>query len=164
VTLLTSRPIDQDDELEVEMSSGGRVSPAEPAVAAHAPAASQGPDDLVSPSVAGTASVRTSRSRTARIEQVGEARPVLVVVEEYQISTAHDPYLSLAALARYSGCSVRWLRDRLTDPHHPLPRYRLPSGKILVRRSEFDVWIARYRRVGDPDVDRIVNEALEGLQ
>jgi hypothetical protein len=68
-------------------------------------------------------------------------------------------------LATYSGCSLRWLRDRLTDPHRPLPYYRVPSGKggkakILVRRSEFDEWLARYRTVGRPDVGRIVNELL----
>jgi integrase len=54
----------------------------------------------------------------------------------------------------------RWLRDRLADPHHPLPCYRLPGGKILVRRSEFDGWLASYRQVGRADVERIVAEVL----
>ena len=95
---------------------------------------------------------------------IGQDRPKLAVIDGFNLTTPLDPYLSLKALAKYSGCSVRWLRDRLTDPHHPLPRYRLPSGKILVRRSEFDAWIARYRQVGDPQVDRIVAEALDGLR
>jgi hypothetical protein len=50
---------------------------------------------------------------------LGADRPLLVVVEELAVSTTPDPYLSLRALAHYSGCSVRRLRDRLADPHHP---------------------------------------------
>src|SRR5262245_21609419 len=98
------------------------------------------------------------------VPPVGQDRPRLAVIEGMNLTTTVDPYLNLRALAKYSGMSVRWLRDRLTDPHHPLPCYRLPSGKILVKRSDFDNWIARYRRLGDPDVDRIVNEALDGLR
>jgi hypothetical protein len=86
------------------------------------------------------------------------------VIEGMSVTTPLDPYLGLRALAAYSGCCVRWLRDRLADPHHPLPCYRLPSGKILVRRSEFDAWLAKYRQVGNPEVDRIVADALDGLR
>ncbi len=95
--------------------------------------------------------------------RLGQDRPRLVVVEGMELLTPLDPYLSLRALARYTGCSVRWLRDRLTDPYHPLPCYRLPGGKVLVRRSEFDAWLARYRQVGRPDVDRLVDDLLAGL-
>jgi hypothetical protein len=95
---------------------------------------------------------------------MGQDRPRLVVLEGLSLSTTLDPYLNLRALATYSGCSVRWLRDRLTDPHYPLPCYRLPGGKVLVRRSEFDAWLARYRQVGRPDVDRIVADVLAGLR
>ena len=95
---------------------------------------------------------------------MGEGRPRLVVVQGLDVTTPLDPYLTMRSLASYSGCSVRWLRDRLTDPHHPLPCYRLPGGKVLVRRSEFDGWLACYRQVGSADVDRIVSEALQGLR
>jgi hypothetical protein len=88
-----------------------------------------------------------------------------VVVKDVILTSPADPYLPLKPLATYSGCSPRWLRDRLTDPSRPLPCYRLPGrnggkAKILVRRSEFDEWIAPYRTVGRPDVGRIVNEVL----
>lgn len=73
-----------------------------------------------------------------------------------------DPFLSLKALAAYSGLSVRRLRDCLRDPAHPLPHYRV-GGKILVRRSEFDAWMAAYRQRGSADVDRIVAETLREL-
>jgi hypothetical protein len=32
-----------------------------------------------------------------------------------------------------------------------------------VRRSEFDAWIRSYRRVGDPEVDRIVDTVLSDI-
>lgn len=55
-------------------------------------------------------------------------------------------YLDLKALGAYSSCSVRWLRDRLTDRSQPIPHYRV-EGKILVKREEFDQWMMRHRTV-----------------
>lgn len=92
--------------------------------------------------------------------KVAQVRGVLA--ERVVVSTSLDPFLSLRALASYSCLSVRKLRECLSDPVHPLPHYRV-GGKILVRRSEFDAWLARYRQVGNPDVDRIVFDALRGL-
>lgn len=42
------------------------------------------------------------------------------VVEGVAVTLPLDPYLSLKALASYSGLSVRKLREALTDPSHPL--------------------------------------------
>ena len=95
---------------------------------------------------------------------LGADRPRLLVVEGLALTSPADPFLTLKALASYTGCSVRWLRDRLTDPHHPLPCYRLPGGKILVRRSDADAWLAHYRRVGSPDVGRVVADVLGAIQ
>lgn len=83
-------------------------------------------------------------------------------VEPIIVSVPLDPYLSLKALATYSGLSVRKLRNGLRHPSHPLPHDRV-DGKIFVRRSEGDVWIAAYRRVGDPEVDQIVDDVLAKL-
>jgi Helix-turn-helix domain len=106
---------------------------------------------------------RSPRAPQARVGQpVGQVRGVLA--EQVIVTTPLDPFLTLRALAGYSGMSPRWLRAQLTDPHHPLPCYRLPGGKILVRRSEFDAWLARYRQVGDPDVERIVRDVLADLR
>lgn len=41
----------------------------------------------------------------------------------------------------------------------PLPCYRV-GGKILVRRSDFDVWIAMFRQRARVDVDRLVEELV----
>jgi helix-turn-helix protein len=91
---------------------------------------------------------------------IGQVRGV--VAERLIVSTTLDPFLSLKALAAYSGLGVRTLRTYLTDITHPLPCYRV-GGKILVRRSEFDTWIARHRQVGCGDVDRLVADALKDL-
>ena len=85
------------------------------------------------------------------------------VAGQVVVSTPLDPFLSLKALSAYSGLSVRKLRDFLTEPGHPLPHYRV-GGKILVRRSEFDGWMALFRRVGDPDLERIVADTLRSLR
>ncbi len=69
-----------------------------------------------------------------------------------------DPYLPLRALAAYSGISVRTLRGYLDGPPaEALPCFRV-GGKILVRRSEFDAWIERYRSCGRPSLARAIEE------
>jgi len=79
-----------------------------------------------------------------------------------------DPYLTIRALSAYSCIGIRTLRSYLEDspgrPGGPLPHYRV-GGKVLVRRSEFDVWIAAYRRVGTrPDLDQIAADAVRDLR
>jgi hypothetical protein len=86
----------------------------------------------------------------------------LVLVERMVLTSPADPYLDLRALANYSGLSIRKLRDCLSDQAHPLAHYRV-GGKIVVRRSEFDAWIAAYRQRGRADVDAIVHDVLKDL-
>ena len=78
------------------------------------------------------------------------------MVENTAAQTDRDGYMDLKALSQYSSLSVRTLRQYLKDPVHPLPSFR-PGGKVLVRRSEFDQWLARFRR-DRSDVDRLVSE------
>jgi len=73
-----------------------------------------------------------------------------------------DLYLSLAALAKYSGLSIRTLRGYLVHPTHPLPHYR-PAGKVLVKRSEFDAWMTSFRVASPARVDALVADILKGL-
>ena len=71
-------------------------------------------------------------------------------------------YFRLKALAQYSGLSVHTLRGYLLHPARPLPHYRV-GGKVLVKQSEFDVWMTAFRAETAPCVDAIVTEALGGL-
>ena len=92
-------------------------------------------------------------------------------VEAVTIRQDLDPWLSLSGLAGYSGLSVRTLRGLLRHPGHPLPHYRVGApgfpgkrgAKVLVRRSEFDRWMGRWRQEGAPtlrDLDRILEAAV----
>ncbi len=83
-------------------------------------------------------------------------------VDNIAVRTDLDPYLSLKALSAHSGMSIRTLRKALNDPVHPLPHFR-PGGKILIRRSEFDQWIARFRQEGS-DVDGLVAEIASKVE
>ncbi len=60
------------------------------------------------------------------------------------MTTDLDPYFSLRGLAGYSSLSRRTLQDLVNDTDDPLPSYRIGT-KILVKRSEFDRWMARRR-------------------
>lgn len=75
----------------------------------------------------------------------------------------HPGYFDLKGLAAYSSCSVRWLRDRLVDRAHPLPHHRV-EGKLLVKREDFDLWIAQYREDRPADaLEDLVNGVLATL-
>ena len=81
------------------------------------------------------------------------------VAERIVYSTVLDQYLSLKALAAYSGLSVSRLRALIDGPPgDALPCYRIGGGKLLVRRSEFDAWIAAYRTVGRPSLAKAAKE------
>ncbi len=97
------------------------------------------------------------------------------IVETVTIHQDLDPYLSLTGLAGYSCLSVRTLRSLLRHPTHPLPHYRIGGtgqdgkrgAKILVRRSEFDRWMAAWKqqeRAAPPDLDSLLKEALASVK
>src|SRR2546427_13018207 len=82
-----------------------------------------------------------------------------ILPERVVLSTILDPYLPLKALASYSGLSVRTLRTFIDrSPAEALPCYRVTGGKILVRRSEFELWLAQYRSQGRPSLTRALQE------
>ena len=74
----------------------------------------------------------------------------------------NDVYLSLKELSQYAGFSVRRLRDFVSDPVAPLPCYRI-GGKVLVKRSEYDDWAQRFRRVSSGALDVIVDDLLKDI-
>ncbi len=72
-----------------------------------------------------------------------------------------DKYMKLKELSSYSGISVRKLRELLKDPDWPIPHFRMYSGMILVKRSEFDEWMTTNFRWTENEMDQIVNEVME---
>jgi hypothetical protein len=86
-----------------------------------------------------------------------------VIAEHVAPGTPLDPYLPLKELSKVCGYGVRWLRYRIHDPVDPLPYHR-PGGKIIVRRSEFDAWMARRQRIGTPDIDRVVATVVSAVR
>jgi len=88
------------------------------------------------------------------------------VAKEIIVIAVLDPYLTLKAAHQYVGISVRSLRAALADLVHPLPCYRPggKGGKVLLRRSEVDAWMAQFRTVGDVDLDAMVDEVLRDVE
>lgn len=69
--------------------------------------------------------------------------------------------MSLTMLSAYAAISVRRLRDYLCDAFRPLPCFRV-GGKILVRRSEFDTWMAQHRvkAASAADLNSVVDDLV----
>jgi excisionase family DNA binding protein len=84
------------------------------------------------------------------------------VIEAVTIQDTLDPWLSLRGLAGYSSLSRRTLQDLVNDPADSLPSYRVGS-KILVRRSEFDAWMARRRNTRAEAVARLAAADAQAL-
>ncbi|MHC4105838.1 MAG: MerR family transcriptional regulator [Planctomycetota bacterium] len=78
-----------------------------------------------------------------------------------------DQYFDLKGLASYSSLGVSTLRFLISEKSLPVFRVTGKSGntgKILIKRSEFDVWMERYRSDKQLKVDVVVNEVLNSLQ
>jgi len=72
-------------------------------------------------------------------------------------------YLDLKALALYSRIGIRTLRGYIHRKVRPLPSYQVDK-KIIVRKVEFDEWLASFRRAdGGDGIDSMVEEILGGL-
>ncbi len=85
--------------------------------------------------------------------------------------TLGDCYLPIPELSRYSGFSKRALRQFTLDPTDPLPSARNGAPgcrghrgpKIVVKRSDFDAWIARrqqHRQQPPADLGRVLDQAV----
>jgi hypothetical protein len=85
------------------------------------------------------------------------------IVERVNAVVPMDPYLSLRALAQYSGLSIRTLREHVASLTHPLPTYRVGT-KIFVRGSEFDAWMQRHRLLGKPSFIAALQAAPRSLR
>jgi Helix-turn-helix domain len=89
--------------------------------------------------------------------RLGEAGRIQTV-ERLEVSMALDPYLTLEALATYSGMPQRALRRAINAaPDLALPCYRIGT-RIVVRRSEFDRWVEQHRHRGRPSLEKALAE------
>lgn len=86
-----------------------------------------------------------------------------IASNEPSLSVGYPGYFDLQALAAYSCCSVRWLRNRLVDKFCPLPHHRV-EGKILVKREDFHHWMQHFRTAEtSSDLNALVDDVVSGL-
>ncbi len=73
-------------------------------------------------------------------------------------------WMGLRQVTQYANISDRTVRAWIHSPVDPLPAVRV-AGKILVRRSEFDLWLGRHRvkPLETVNLDAIVRDTLRGL-
>lgn len=71
-----------------------------------------------------------------------------------------DRYFDLRGLSTYSSLSVSTLRDHIRA--NGLPAYPV-RGKILVKKSEFDQWIGKFRIRRDQDLNTVADEVLKEI-
>ena len=89
--------------------------------------------------------------------------PAPAIADRVAILTMLDPYLTLPALAKYAGVSTRQLQDYINrPPAEALPAYRHGKHRIVVRRSDYDRWVERFRSVGRPSLLKVLRRI--GLQ
>jgi len=72
----------------------------------------------------------------------------------------------LRGLHVYSGLGISTLRYHISE--NELPAFKIPgkngkTGKVLVKRSEFDSWIEQFRENDFVDIEAIVNEIVKGV-
>ena len=98
------------------------------------------------------------RSLTLRRRRLLDVR----IIEAVTISQDLDPFLSLKGLAGYASLSRRLLQDLVNDTSDPIPSYRI-GAKILVKKSEFDRWMARRRNRKPLDAGRLAAADAQAL-
>jgi excisionase family DNA binding protein len=79
------------------------------------------------------------------------------------VAPTDDRYLSLRELSKYAGISVRTLRKYVAAKVSPLPHFRV-NGLILVKQSEFDRWMLRFREESTHDLGAMVDDVMAGLR
>jgi len=72
-----------------------------------------------------------------------------------------DQYFDLKGLSLYSALAVPTLRDYIREG--ALPYFKL-KGKVLVRKSEFDTWLEKFRVDRKKDLNTIANEIVHSVK
>ena len=71
-----------------------------------------------------------------------------------------EQFFDLRGLSAYCSLSVSTLRDHIRV--NGLPAYPV-HGKILVKKSEFDQWIGKFRIRRDQDLNTVADEVLDEI-
>ena len=74
--------------------------------------------------------------------------------------TLKDQYFDLKGLSAYSSLKVPTLRDHIREDGLP---YFKPKGKVLVKRSEFDGWMERFRGNRERKLKAVVDDVVDSL-
>jgi len=72
-----------------------------------------------------------------------------------------DGYFDLPGLARYCSLKVPTLRGHIKSGE--LPAFKV-KGKILIKRSEFDLWIESYRVNKKQQIAAIVDDVVGSIK
>lgn len=95
--------------------------------------------------------------------------PVKQVIKEIKelraLVSPIDCFMGIKTLAKYSDLSERKLRELIHHPLYPLPSYKI-DGSIRVKKSEFDLWLKKFRFVsdGNTDIDELVDGIMKDFQ
>jgi hypothetical protein len=86
----------------------------------------------------------------------------IVVISQQQKLELYPEWMDLKAIQLYASVSERTVRDWIHLPTNPLPAAQVEKGKLLVKRSQFDLWLQAhpFRSTEAVDVGRIVDEVM----
>ena len=75
-------------------------------------------------------------------------------------------WMDLRTLQRYANASDRTIREWIHVPINPLPASQVAGGKILVKRSRFDVWLEAhpFQAIDSIDVAGVVDEIMNDFR
>jgi excisionase family DNA binding protein len=84
----------------------------------------------------------------------------LIIPESITTLALNDRYFDLKGLSEYAAIGLSTLRAMIR--REGLPHYRLP-GRILIKQSEFDRWMTKFRQTTTEDLNAIVSKGLQVL-
>ncbi len=85
---------------------------------------------------------------------------MIVSDEKIQAVTINDKYFDLKSLSEYCSLGVSTLRDHIKS--RDLPCFKL-GGKVLIKKSEFDEWILKFRENKKDEIENIADEVIKNL-
>lgn len=90
----------------------------------------------------------------------------MIIPDDIAALALNEQYFDLRGLSFYSSMGISTLRYHIRK--NELPAFKIPgkkdrTGKVLVKRSEFDSWIEQFRENDFADIEAIANEMVKGV-